>query len=63
MLEVDGSFHLEVLQWEADLKRARSITTRTRMVVRCSAYELRHEAADVARDLVALGVPRTGRAA
>jgi hypothetical protein len=63
VLEVDGSFHLEVLQWGADLKRARSITTRTRMVVRCSAYELRHEAADVARDLVALGVPRTGHAA
>ncbi len=63
VLEVDGSFHLEVLQWEADLKRARSITTRTRVVVRCSAYELRHEDADVARDLVALGVPRTGRAA
>ena len=63
VLEVDGSFHLEVVQWEADLKRARSITTRTRIVVRCSAYELRHEDVDVARDLVALGVPRTGRAA
>jgi hypothetical protein len=58
VLEVDGSFHLEVLQWGADLKRARSITTRTRIVVRCSAYELRHETAEVAADLIALGVPR-----
>ncbi len=57
VLEVDGSFHLEVRQWEADLKRARSITTRTRLVVRCSVYELRHETAEVAADLVALGVP------
>jgi hypothetical protein len=58
VLEVDGSFHLEVLQWGADLKRARSITTRTRIVVRCSAYVLRHETAEVAADLIALGVPR-----
>ncbi len=58
VLEVDGSFHLEVLQWNADLKRARSLTTRGRTIVRCSAFELRHEPEDVARDLIALGVPR-----
>ena len=58
VLEVDGSFHVEVMAWNADIKRARSITTRQRVVVRCTAYELRHETPDVARDLIALGVPR-----
>jgi hypothetical protein len=56
VLEVDGAFHTEVLQWGADLKRARRITSRTRMVVRCTAYELRHEAHEVAADLIALGL-------
>jgi hypothetical protein len=58
VLEVDGSFHLEVMQWNADLKRARSLTTRGRILVRCSAFEVRHEPEDLARDLIALGVPR-----
>jgi hypothetical protein len=58
VLEVDGSFHMETMEWNADLKRARSITTRQRLVVRCSAFELRHEMDEVARDLIALGVPR-----
>jgi hypothetical protein len=58
VLEVDGAFHLEVLQWNADLKRARSLATRGRIMVRCSAFEMRHEPEDVARDLIALGVPR-----
>lgn len=57
VLEVDGSFHLEVRQQGEDFKRARRITTRHRMVVRCSAYELRHEMHEVAVDLIALGVP------
>jgi hypothetical protein len=57
VLEVDGSFHLEVRQQAEDFKRARRITTRTRIVVRCSAYELRHEMEEVAVDLMGLGVP------
>ncbi len=57
MLEVDGSFHMEVEHWGEDLKRARRLTTRERTVVRCTAYELRHEAGGVAHDLIALGVP------
>lgn len=56
VLEVDGSFHMEVRQWGADMKRARRITRRTRLVVRCSAYELRHEPDEVAADLIALGL-------
>ena len=57
VLEVDGSFHMEAAQWSADLRRARRITTRDRVVVRCSAFELRHEPDEVAADLIALGVP------
>ena len=59
VLEVDGAFHLEVMQWGADIKRARALTTRGRVVVRCTAFELRYEMEDVARDLTALGVPRS----
>ena len=58
VLEVDGWFHTEVIEWGEDLKRARRLTTPTRTVVRCTAYELAYEAAEVARDLVALGVRR-----
>jgi very-short-patch-repair endonuclease len=58
VLEVDGAFHMEVMQWGADIKRARAITTRERIVVRCTSFELRHEMDEVARDLLALGVPR-----
>ncbi|WP_309648410.1 hypothetical protein [Nocardioides sp.] len=57
VLEVDGSFHLDVVQWQDDLRRTRRITAPGRVVVRCTAYELRHEADEVAVDLVALGLP------
>ena len=56
VLEVDGSFHMEVRQWTDDLRRTRRLTSRDRLVVRCTAYELLHEADEVARDLRALGV-------
>lgn len=56
VLEVDGAFHIEVRQWGDDLKRTRRLTSRSRIVVRCTAYELRHEAAAVAADLIALGL-------
>ena len=57
VLEVDGSFHMDVRQWHDDLRRARRITDRRRIVVRCSAYELRHEQERVGADLIALGLP------
>jgi hypothetical protein len=56
-LEVEGGFHLEVLEAAADARRSRRITTRSRTVVRCTAYELTHEMEEVAVDLIALGVP------
>jgi hypothetical protein len=58
VLEVDGAFHVDVLQWGADIKRTRALTTAHRIVIRCTAFELRHETEDVARDLIALNVPR-----
>ncbi len=58
VLEVDGGFHMEVEHWEDDLARQRALTTPDRVVVRCTARELRDEPGTVARDLRALGVPR-----
>lgn len=63
VLEVDGSFHMEVEQWGDDKKRARRITTARRTVIGCTAYELRHETGEVASDLAALGVPRVPQSA
>jgi len=57
VLEVDGGFHLEVMQYGDDMKRQRKLTTTRRMVVRCSAYEIRHDPESVIEDLIALGVP------
>jgi hypothetical protein len=57
VLEVDGSFHAEITQYGADVRRGRRIATATRVIVRCTAYELRHEPEEVAVDLIALGVP------
>jgi hypothetical protein len=58
VLEIDGSFHMEVEHWEDDLARQRRISKPGRTVVRCSARELRDEPEQVGRDLVAIGVPR-----
>ena len=63
VLEVDGSFHMEVEHWAEDKKRARRLSGRDRVVVGCTAYELRHESHELARDLAALGVPRVPRSA
>ena len=57
VLEIDGAFHSEVLQAADDAKRSRRLTTATRTVVRCTAYELTHEPHEVALDLIALGLP------
>lgn len=56
VLEVDGAFHMEVTQWAADKRRGRRISSTDRVVVGATAFELRHEPEEVARDLVALGV-------
>ncbi len=40
-----------------DHRRSRRITTASRIVVRCSAFEVRFEPDEVALDLIALGLP------
>ena len=62
VLEVDGAFHLDVLQYDDDVRRARRLTTADRVIVRCSACEIREEPGEVMSDLIALGVPRMSRA-
>ena len=57
VLEVDGAHHLDVREAASDARRARRLTTRDRVVLRCTAHELRHEPLAVAVDLLALGVP------
>ncbi|TIC83293.1 hypothetical protein E8D34_16460 [Nocardioides sp. GY 10113] len=59
VLEVDGSFHMAASQWEADIRRSRRLTAPGRLLIRATAFEVRHEPHEVARDLIALGlVPR-----
>jgi very-short-patch-repair endonuclease len=58
VLEVDGSFHLDVAHWEDDIARQRSLSGGNRIIVRCTARELRDDPASVANDLLRLGVPR-----
>jgi hypothetical protein len=58
VLEVDGGFHMDAENWEDDLVRQRGLTALNRVIVRCTARELRDTPEVVARDLLALGVPR-----
>ncbi|MCA1982797.1 endonuclease domain-containing protein [Nocardioides nematodiphilus] len=58
VLEIDGSFHMEVEHWEDDIARQRALTSPNRLVIRCTARELREDDAGLARDLRRLGVPR-----
>ena len=57
VLEVDGAFHMDVEQWEDDIARQRALTSPDRVIIRCTAREVRDEGARLARDLRALGVP------
>jgi hypothetical protein len=57
VLEIDGRHHLEVAQWQADIKRERSIVISRRWVLRATVFEMRLETAAVFSDLRAMGVP------
>lgn len=59
VLEVDGAFHDDVEQATLHRRRNRRLTTPNRVVVQCSAWEIRHEPWEVMEDLIALGVPRS----
>lgn len=60
VLEVDGAFHLDVASWESDIVRERSLVVEGAVVLRCTASELRQSPERLARDLIALGLPRRG---
>lgn len=57
VLEVDGAFHMDVEHWEEDLARQRALSGAGRVIVRCTARELRDCPAALARDLRDVGVP------
>jgi hypothetical protein len=60
-LEVDGSFHAEVVAWWTDMKRERAVVIQGDTVLRCSSIELRLEPHDVMDDLRRAGVPALDR--
>lgn len=57
VLEVDGAHHMEAEQWEEDITRQRGLTEHDRLIVHCTASELRDCPEQVAYDLKRLGVP------
>ena len=58
VLEVDGAHHMDARHWEADIRRDRQEVAAGRRVLRCTAFEARHEPDVIAADLLAVGVPR-----
>lgn len=56
VLEVDGGFHMTVEHWSDDLDRHRGLVVGGAVVLRCTAWQLRHDDAPVARDLRSVGV-------
>lgn len=58
VLEVEGAPHDDPRQASADKSRQRKLASNRRIVVACTAYEIRYEPASVMEDLIALGVPR-----
>lgn len=59
VLEVDGQHHMTVEHWTADMKRERKIVIGRRWVLRATTVEVRLDAAELAADLAAMGVPRS----
>ncbi|HSO63710.1 MAG TPA: hypothetical protein VLQ78_01305, partial [Ornithinibacter sp.] len=57
-LEIDGAFHLDAEHYTEDVRRHRGLTTDRRIVIRCTAQEVRHEPMGLVADLLGLGVPR-----
>ncbi len=59
VLEVDGRHHMEVSQWEADMRRERSVVISGRKVLRATNLEVRLDPGPIASDLLAVGVRQT----
>jgi hypothetical protein len=58
VLEIDGAHHMDARHWAADMRRDRAEVVRGRRLLRCTAFEARHEPESIAEDLIALGIPR-----
>ncbi|GCD88423.1 hypothetical protein NLS1_04290 [Nocardioides sp. LS1] len=56
VLEIDGGLHHDVGQWQRDVARERALVATGVIMLRCTAWELRHDSAAIARDLRLLGV-------
>ena len=59
VLEVDGRHHLDARQWQDDVRRERGLVVSGRRVLRATNLELRLDPERLARDLIAIGVPRS----
>jgi hypothetical protein len=57
VLEVDGAHHLDVVHWQADMRRERTVVLSGRRVLRATSFEVRAEPQLIAADLRAAGVP------
>lgn len=51
VLEIDGAFHMDVRHWQDDLARHRRLSAQDRVIIRCTARELRENPDQVAADL------------
>ena len=61
VLEIDGGHHMDVANWQDDMRRERSVVRTRALVLRATAFEVRVEPHLIAADLVAIGVPRLVR--
>jgi hypothetical protein len=61
VLEIDGSFHLEVGSWWRDMKRERGVALSSTTVLRCASVEIRLEPHGIVADLRRAGVPSRHR--
>ncbi|WP_152365666.1 hypothetical protein [Microlunatus speluncae] len=57
VLEVDGRHHLDIAQWQDDVRRERAVVIGGAQVLRATAIELRTDQERVIADLRAIGVP------
>ena len=57
VLEIDGGHHMDVLHWQADMRRERGVVISRRWVLRATSLEVRLEPQLIVSDLKAIGVP------
>lgn len=57
VLEIDGGHHMDVLHWQADMRRERGVVISRRWVLRATSLEVRLEPQLIISDLKAMGVP------